>query len=133
LDISGVHANHRLEPVRVFATEVVQEAMLCPHELDVDFTVLVPTRSARIDEKLDVNAFLVHVADASVHVPVVAVQARRFTPHESAIGPARCGARLRLAQRARDIGAPAADGVTAPEAEAPRVGWGVLKASRVPP
>src|SRR5437773_4927153 len=33
LDISGLHADHRLEPVRVFAAEVVQETMLCPHEL----------------------------------------------------------------------------------------------------
>src|SRR5712691_3700552 len=107
--------------------------MLRPHELDVDFMVLVPTRSARIDEQLDVNAFLVHVVDASVHVPVVAIQTRILTPHKSAIGPARCGARLRLAQRAWDVCAPAADGVTAPKAEAPRVGWGVLKASRMPP
>src|SRR6266853_349211 len=105
--------------------------MLRPHELNVDFMVLVPTRSASIDEQLDVNAFLVHVMDASVHVPVVAVQARILTPHESAVGPARCGTRLCLTQRARDVCAPAADGVTAPEAEAPRVGWGVLKASRV--
>ena len=49
--------------------------MLRAHELDVDFMVLVPARSAGIDEELNVDAFLVHVADASVHVPVVAVRA----------------------------------------------------------
>src|SRR5262245_58414759 len=107
--------------------------MLCPHELDVDFMVLVPTRSARIDEQLHVNALLVHVVDASVHVPVVTVQAGILTPHESTGGPTRCGTRLRLAQHARNVRAPAADGVTAPEAEASRIGWGVLEASRVPP
>src|SRR5262249_3740302 len=117
------------EPVRVFAAEVVQEAVLGPHELDVDFTILVPARSTRIDEKLDVNALLVHVADTSVNVPVIAVQARKLTPHESGIGPARCSARLRLAQRARDVCTPAADGVTASEAKAPRVGWRVFQAS----
>ena len=46
--------------------------MLRPHELDVDGMVLVPARSAGVDEELDVDAFLVHVVYASVHVPVVA-------------------------------------------------------------
>src|SRR5262249_42162312 len=93
---------------------------------------LVPARSARIDEQLDVNTLLIHVADASIHVPVIAVQAGILTPHESTGGPTRCGTRLRFAQRARDVGTPATDGVAASEAEASRVGWSVFKTSRVP-
>ena len=106
--------------------------MLRPHELDVDGPVLVPTRSTRIDQELDVNALLVHVADASVGVPVVAIQVRILSSHEAAGGPASGGARLRLAQHARDVRSPAADRIAA-EAEAPRVGRLVLHASRVPP
>src|SRR5215475_4160856 len=113
--MSGVHADHRLEPVRVFAAKIIQETMLGTHELDVDLSALVPARSARIDEQLHVNALFVHVADASVHVPVVTVQARILTAHEFAIGPACGGAGLCLAQCAWDVSAPAADGVSAPE------------------
>ena len=132
LDVAGMHAEHRLEPVRVFAAEVVQIAMLRPHELDVDFWVLVPARPARIDQELDIDAFLVHVVDAAVDVPVVAVQVWRLTPHELAVGPARRGSWLRLAEHARHVRSPAADGTTAAEAEALRVRRVVRKARRVP-
>src|SRR5712691_5651581 len=103
--------------------------MLRPHEVNVDFPVLVPARSARIDQKLDVNALLVHVADTSVDIPVVAVQVRILTPHEAAGGPTCGGARLRLAKHARHICSPAADGIATAEAKASRVGQVVLKAS----
>jgi hypothetical protein len=118
--------------VRIFATEVVQEAVLCPHELDINFRILMPTGPTGIDQELDINTFLVHVMDASINVPVVTVQPWILTPHELAVGTACCGTRLRFAQRARDICAPAADGATAPEVKAPRVGWRVCKTSRMP-
>src|SRR3989442_9120157 len=103
--------------MRVFATEVAQKAMLRPHELDVDLTVLVPARPAIVDQELDVNPLLVHVTDASVDVPVIAVQVRSLTPHEPSRGPASRGARLRLAEHAWDVCSPAANGSAAAEAE----------------
>src|SRR5438552_3851750 len=57
--------------MRVFAAEVVQKAMLRPHELDVDLTVLVAARPAIVDQELDVDPLLVHVTDASVGIPVM--------------------------------------------------------------
>src|SRR5207245_10793468 len=100
-DVGGVRADHRLEPMRVFAAEVAQKAMLRPHELDVDLTVLVPARPAIVDKELDVNSLLVHVTDASVDVPVIAEEVRSLASHEPSRGPTRRGARLRLAERAR--------------------------------
>jgi hypothetical protein len=55
------------------AAEVIQIAMLRAHELDVDVRVLVPAWPASIDQELDVDALHVHIAEASVCVPVVAV------------------------------------------------------------
>jgi hypothetical protein len=77
LDVGSVHANHRLEPVRVFAAEVVQKAMWRLHALNVDGRVFVPARPAWIDQELDVDALLIHVADASVDVSVL-TPARTF-------------------------------------------------------
>src|SRR5262249_59950025 len=113
LDVAGVRADHRLEPMGVFAAEVVQKAMLRPHELDVDLTVLVAARPAIVDQELDVDPLLVHVTDASVGVPVIAVEVRSLGPHEPTGGPAGRGARLRLAERARDVRSPPADGCAA--------------------
>src|SRR5262249_4215379 len=103
LDVGGVRADHRLEATRVFAAEVVQEAMLRPQELDVDLAVLVPARPAIVDQELDVDAFLVHVADASVCVPVSAVGMRRVAPDAPSGGPAGGGAGFRVAERAWDV------------------------------
>src|SRR5262245_23517191 len=105
--------------------------MLRLHELDVDSRILVPARSARIDQQLNVDAFLVHVVYASLHVPVVAFRARKFASHESAGDAGLRGSRLRLAQHARHVRSPASDG-TAAKAESaanPRVG---LSARRDP-
>jgi len=132
LDIAGADADHRLEPVRVLAAEVVEIAVLGAHELDVDGRLLVPARSASIDQELDVDALRIHVADASIGIPVVALRMRILTPHELAGGHAGGGARLCLTEHARHVGAPAADGTAAAEAEARRVGRVVLNARRVP-
>src|SRR2546428_9272441 len=118
--------------MRVFATEVAQKAMLRPHELDVDLTVLVPARPAIVDQELDVNPLLVHVTDAPVDVPVIAVEIRSLAPHEPSRGPGRRGARLRLAERARDVRSPATDGSAAAEAETRRVRRDVRHARRMP-
>ena len=107
--------------MRVFATEVVQKAMLRPHELDVDLTVLVAARPAIVDQELDVNPLLVRVTDASVGVPVIAEEVRSLAPHEPSGGPASCGARLRLAERARDVCSPTTNGFATAEAETLRV------------
>ena len=107
--------------MRVFATEVVQKAMLRPHELDVDLTVLVPARPAIVDQELDVNPLLVHVTDASVGVPVIAEEVGGLAPHEPSRGPGRRGARLGLAESARDVCSPTTDGFAAAEAETFRV------------
>src|SRR5262245_33609945 len=117
--------------MRVFAAEVAQKAMLRPHELDVDLTVLVPARPAIVDQELDVNPLLVHVTDASVDVPVIAEEVRSLAPHEPSRGPTRRGARLRLAERARDVSSPATDG-SAAEAETRRVRRVVRNARRMP-
>ena len=73
LDVVGADADHRLESVWVVAAEVVQIAMLRAHELDVDVGVLVPAWPASIDQELDVDALRIHIAEASVGIPVVAV------------------------------------------------------------
>src|SRR5262245_34827486 len=104
--------------------------MLRPQELDVDLAVLVAARPAIVDQELDVDPFLVHVTDASVGVPVVGVEVRGLAPHEPSGGPTRGGARLRLAERARDVCSPATD-VAAAEAETLRVRWVVGKPRRV--
>src|SRR5262249_58885737 len=106
-DVAGVRADHRLEPMRVFAAEAAQKAMLRPHELEVALPVLVPARPAIVDQQLDVDSLLVHVTDTSVHVPVIAEEVRSLAPHEPSRGPTRRGARLRLAERARDVSSPA--------------------------
>src|SRR5262245_11486537 len=118
--------------MRVFAAEVVQKAMLRPHELDVDLTVLMATRPAIVDQELDVNPLLVHVTDASVGIPVIAVQVRSLTPHEPSRGPASCGARLSLTERARGVCSPTTNGFAAAEAKTCRVRWVIRNARRMP-
>src|SRR5262245_63901979 len=82
--------------MRVVTAEVVQKAMLRPHELDVDLTVRVAARSAIVDQELDVNALLVHVTDASVGVPVIAVQVGSLAPPEPSPPPPSRGPPLSL-------------------------------------
>src|SRR4051812_13486919 len=104
----------------ILAAEVVEITMLRLHELDVDRTVLVPARSTGIHQQLDVDAFVVHVLNASVRVPVVALRVRKLAAHESAGDAALLACRLRLPQHARHIRAPAADG-TAAQAKHPQL------------
>src|SRR5690349_11824290 len=120
--------------MRVLAAEVVEIAMLRLHELDVDFHVLVPARAAGVHEELDVDAFLVHVLYACVHVPVVALGARKFGSHEAAGDTALLAGRLRFAEHARHIRTPAADGTAAQaeRAELSRIGHVGPEARRGP-
>src|SRR6266498_881534 len=99
--------------MRVFATEVAQKAMLRPHELDVDLTVLVPARPAIVDQELDVNPLLVYVTDASVDVPVIAEEVRSLAPYEPSRGPIRRGARLHLTEHTQNIYSPTTNDPTA--------------------
>src|SRR5262245_12724968 len=117
--------------MRVFAAEVVQEAMLRPHEFDVDLAVVVPARPTIVDQELDVDPLLVHVADAPIDVPVVAEEVRGLAPHEPSRGPGSRSARLCLAERAWDVSSPATDG-SAAEAETRRIRRVVRNARRMP-
>jgi hypothetical protein len=110
LDVSGICADQRLEAMRVPAAIVVHIAMLGPHELDVDFMILVAARPTGIDDELNVDTFLVHIRDASIDIPIVAVWMRILGPHEMPCGTVFRGrTRLRLAERARHVRTPAAN------------------------
>ena len=61
------------ETVRAVATEVIQIAMLRPHELDVDVGVLMAARPPGIDQELNIDALYVHIAEAPSGIPVVGV------------------------------------------------------------
>src|SRR5690349_24394509 len=82
--------------------------MLRLHELDIDLTVLVSARRAGVDDQLNVDAFVVHVGDTSIDVPVVRIPARLLAPHEMAGHAGSGGPRLRLTQHARHVRAPPA-------------------------
>src|SRR4029079_8301248 len=106
LDVSRVRADHGLQPARILAAEVVEPAMLRPHELDIDLAVLVPAWPAGIDEELHVDAFLVHVGNTRLYVQVIGMSPWMLAPHEVAGYTGRVRSRLRLTQHARHIRAP---------------------------
>jgi hypothetical protein len=88
--------------------------------------------SAGIDQELDVDALYVHIAEASVAIPVVGVYLRILRAHEPAGGTTCRGPWRRLAEHAWHIGSPTADGPAAAEAKARRVRWIIFQACRVP-
>ena len=106
LDKPGVQGQQGFETVWRRAAEVVQKAVICPHELGVNGKVVVaPGHSGH--HELDVHAFFVHIPKPALRDPLP-VGGRKLGAHKFLAAALGVGLGLSLAERAGCVRAPAA-------------------------